>query len=1132
MVLTSVKSLREALKRGWPREGDIRENRVFRDDQLIYKVTKLLRDRRYCLIEGAEKRGKTTLARLVGSAMQEEQWNVRIVEISEIKTTDELEYVLRMIPEWDSNSYLVIVEDCHLAPDFAPNASERIMELAMSCAKAHFLFTSRCHVAGHQVTPEQIAYVEVDDIFAGTSIREDDLALHLKTNRGVIKSIVTQYIESHHLVSAVTPDGQDYNFLVRNTGGNLRLLTFWLEAWEAECTSKRLKDVSRKMVLGKFADDRLKSLGRHELELLKELSAIGQFELPVYIKGLCLPTEYKNTLLIVDKLEGKGIAFGKHDPVLLSDTESRLTLECLEDDWRGYSQSIVMTYLQSGEAKNYGQLLHCLGRPDGWWLLQRIIKDAAVFTILMARIIKDADLGVLRVVLGASHKSDETRTVTLMKQIEDSIILGKMRHSTPIETMLFLGLVQRIERKRAELLRAKLVLPDNVDVWIRSGPNPFHRFLASHLFYSGERREWAKEIYKNVAKFDLTPIMNASSDEPNKTMGDWGVLVRYGLQLSSESTRVICEQIARNLAIASVHGSVGELTQLLYHMGSVTRSAQVVLLRRLFEIDPSGLTKKCEVRDLADFLYQACIIDSVATHDWVDSIGEDRWAQAIDRGQSFEAFQLLLNIYQANNEVGLRTKELAGPAIMKRLRSQKEIEPDAVALIGLLMFLGLGVDRVFRLPQIEDMLDRQPREMRITRLLFSLFCIEKLEPHLAYEFVDAILKRADLSSHFTLLLSEFSPLLSTANIEEILTSYRIGHRSELLGTERLLMLIIGALGDRLYSPDKPISHAEVEQVIYQPPKWTSVKGFRTISNARRWVYWAIDQGIFFSYPISGKKSLYWSLCPNFDNPVVSSTLMKAKSVLMALKDAQGDSQYATPSIWDKILKQRFGEDVSFPISGLGHWKFQLLAFGAVETQFLSIPAERSFIRCNVNQGNRLTQFLLSDKSEETGRIVSPERFADLPGVVSPERFADLLRGIPPIRDGIIEIKAVVRRFGVRSKVAVSACREGVDAVSTCIGAKNQNLEPIIRELHGEVIDIVQWDPDPAVFTANALWPAKPTKIEVDEPNRKAIVFVPEEQIGLAIGKGAQNVDLASRITGFKIVFRDALGREYSRKSKG
>jgi transcription antitermination factor NusA-like protein len=1132
MVLTSAMSLREALKRGWPREEDIRGDRVFRDDRLICKVTNLLRDRRYCLIEGAEKRGKTTLARLVGYAMQEEQWNVRVIEISETKTTDELEYLLRMIPEWDRTSYLVIVEDCHLAPDFAPNTSERVMELAMTCAKAHFLFTSRLHVAGHQSIPEQIAYVEVNDIFANTSIREDDLTLRLETNKRVIERVVTQYIKSHHLGSAITPDGQDYNFLVRNTGGNLRLLTFWLEAWEAECTLKRLKDVSRKMVLEKFANDRLKSLGRRELELLKELSAIGQFELPVYSKGLCLPSEHKNILPIVDELEGKGLVFGKRDPVLLLDTESRLTLECLEDDWRGYSQTVVTAYLQSGEAKNYAQLLHCLGRTDSRWLLERIIKDAAVFTILMARIIKDADLGVLRVVLDAGHEVDKIRIVTLMKQIDDSIILEKMRHSTPIEIMLFLEVVQRIESERAEFLRGKLVLPDNADMWIRSGPNPFYRFLAIGLSYSGKYREWAKQIYENVAKLDLTPIVNASSDGPNKTTRDWGILVHYGPQLSSEATRVICEQIAKNLAIANVHASLKGLTQLLRNMESVARGASAVLLRRLFETDPLGLTERCEIHELADFLWRACIIDSDATRDWVEHIGEKKWAQAINRGESLEAFHLLLDIYQANNGVGLKTKELVGSAIIERLYSQKETEPDAVALVGLLMFLGLRVDKVFRLPQIKAILDSQPQEMRIARALFSLFCIEKLEPRLEYEFVDEILKRADLSSHFTLLLSEFSPMLTTANIEEILTSYRIRDRSGSPGPERLLMLIIGALGDRLYSLDKPICSAEVEKTICRPHEWTSVKGFRTRSNAKRWLYWAVDQNMFLAYPVSDKKGLHWELYPNFDNPVVSSTLMKARSVLIALKDAQGDSQYATPSMWDEILKQRFDEDVSFPISRLGHLKCQLLAVGTVEAQFLSIPAERSFIRCNVNQANRLTQFLLSREPEEMARIVSPERLADLPRPVSSERLADLLREIPPVRDGIIEVKAVARRRGIRSKIAVSACREGVDAVSTCIGAKNQNLEPIIRELCGEAIDIVQWDPDPAVFIANALTPARPTKVEVDEPKRKAVVVISDRQIPLAIGKGAQNVQLASTITGFRIVFRDALGREYSKKSKG
>ena len=124
--------------------------------------------------------------------------------------------------------------------------------------------------------------------------------------------------------------------------------------------------------------------------------------------------------------------------------------------------------------------------------------------------------------------------------------------------------------------------------------------------------------------------------------------------------------------------------------------------------------------------------------------------------------------------------------------------------------------------------------------------------------------------------------------------------------------------------------------------------------------------------------------------------------------------------------------------------------------------------------------------------------------------------VPEIYTGTVEIKALAREPGYRSKVAVAARQEGVDAVGCCLGLRSIRIQNIIKELNGEKIDIIQWHPDPAVFIASALSPAPVVKVEVGEEERSANVIVPDRQLSLAIGKGGQNARLAARLTGWRI----------------
>ena len=124
--------------------------------------------------------------------------------------------------------------------------------------------------------------------------------------------------------------------------------------------------------------------------------------------------------------------------------------------------------------------------------------------------------------------------------------------------------------------------------------------------------------------------------------------------------------------------------------------------------------------------------------------------------------------------------------------------------------------------------------------------------------------------------------------------------------------------------------------------------------------------------------------------------------------------------------------------------------------------------------------------------------------------------IPEVYNGTVEIKAVAREPGYRSKVAVAARQEGVDAVGSCLGLRSIRIQNITKELSGEKIDIIQWYPDPTVFIGNALSPASIVKVEIDGDEKSATVVVPDKQLSLAIGKGGQNARLAARLTGWRI----------------
>jgi transcription termination/antitermination protein NusA len=133
--------------------------------------------------------------------------------------------------------------------------------------------------------------------------------------------------------------------------------------------------------------------------------------------------------------------------------------------------------------------------------------------------------------------------------------------------------------------------------------------------------------------------------------------------------------------------------------------------------------------------------------------------------------------------------------------------------------------------------------------------------------------------------------------------------------------------------------------------------------------------------------------------------------------------------------------------------------------------------------------------------------------------------IPEVYDGIIEIKRIAREPGDRAKVAVLSHDERIDAVGACVGMKGVRIHAIVRELNNENIDVINYSEDPLVFIQRALAPAKFKEIQMDKDNKKAVINVANDQVSLAIGKGGQNVRLASKLTGYELNVQKEGGEE-------
>ena len=169
-----------------------------------------------------------------------------------------------------------------------------------------------------------------------------------------------------------------------------------------------------------------------------------------------------------------------------------------------------------------------------------------------------------------------------------------------------------------------------------------------------------------------------------------------------------------------------------------------------------------------------------------------------------------------------------------------------------------------------------------------------------------------------------------------------------------------------------------------------------------------------------------------------------------------------------------------------------------------VPTER------YKKGQRLKVYVLDVRSTPKG-----------PTILVSRSHKDMLKRlfeieVPEVYNGVVEIKAISREPGQRSKVAVNSTQEGIDPVGSCIGVRGNRIQSIVNELQGEKIDVVPWDQDPKVFIARAISPSEVIHVELNPPEQTAMVVVPDRQLSLAIGKEGQNARLAARLAGWRL----------------
>ena len=247
----------------------------------------------------------------------------------------------------------------------------------------------------------------------------------------------------------------------------------------------------------------------------------------------------------------------------------------------------------------------------------------------------------------------------------------------------------------------------------------------------------------------------------------------------------------------------------------------------------------------------------------------------------------------------------------------------------------------------------------------------------------------------------------------------------------------------------------------------------------------------------------WADTPDNFGRIAAQTAKQV--ILQRLRDAKRDQVFA-------LYEGREGDLITGIVQQSDH-RYSILDLGDAEA---ILPGSEKIPYERLERGNRVKAWILEVRGEGKG-----------PQIVVSRSHPEFIRAlfeleVPELVDGDIEIKAIAREAGHRTKIAVASNDHNVDPVGACVGARGSRVRQVVNELKGEKVDIVEWDEDSARFIAEALSPARVQQVRFDEEGEEegtAIVIVPDHQLSLAIGREGQNARLAARLSGYRIDIR-------------
>jgi len=253
----------------------------------------------------------------------------------------------------------------------------------------------------------------------------------------------------------------------------------------------------------------------------------------------------------------------------------------------------------------------------------------------------------------------------------------------------------------------------------------------------------------------------------------------------------------------------------------------------------------------------------------------------------------------------------------------------------------------------------------------------------------------------------------------------------------------------------------------------------------------------------GNVTKEWTDTPDNFGRIAAQTAKQV--ILQRLRDAKRDQVF-------ELYQGREGELVTGLVQQSDH-RYSIIDLGDAEA---ILPGSEKIPYERLERGNRVKAWILEVRGEGKG-----------PQIVVSRSHPEFIRAlfeleVPELVDGDIEIKAIAREAGHRTKIAVISHDPNVDPVGACVGARGSRVRQVVNELRGEKVDIVEWDDDPGRFIAEALSPARVLQVRFDDEGEEegtAVVIVPDHQLSLAIGREGQNARLAARLSGFRIDIR-------------